>query len=346
MVRLAFILLSLIFLSGCSHADSATQELKEELHTYKVTSQMIQSSIDATGTVQADVEGGAKILSPLSGSVEAILVKVGESVKKGTPLVALRSSDATDAYSSYLSTSSQLKQAERTYQLNKQLFEIGAITKNDLLNSEAAFEQSKASNEGLKKKVSIYGSASPEGVGDTLFLKAPINGRVVDLQAHIGDRFDTNTALMTIANSHKIVIVANAFDTDIPNIKKGSFVTFSTDVFPDKNFKGFISAVSDIEDMDTKTVKVYIKPLTDTDLLKQNMFLNIKFQHAGKLLPTVPKTALIYREGKFFVRMKNKDQYDLSEVRPVRDVSEKMMAVEGIRENDEIVASAIDLEQP
>lgn len=346
MVRLAFIIISLVVISGCNRANSAKQELKEELNTYKVTSQMIQSSIDATGMVQADIEGGAKILSPLSGAVEDILVKAGDSVKKGSPLVAMRSSDATDAYSSYLSTSSQLKQAERTYELNKQLFEVGAVTKNDLLNSEAAYEQLKSMNDGLKKKLEIYGSASPEAMHDTLVLRAPITGRVADLQAHVGDRFDTSTALMTITNSHKIVIVANVFDTDVPNIRKGSTVTFLTDVFPDRAFKGVISGISDIEDMESKTIKVYIRLLNDTDLLKQNMFLKIKFQTGGKILPTVPKTALIYREGKFFVRMKNKDQYDLAEVRPVRDVSEKLMAVEGIKENDEIVYSAIDLEKP
>jgi hypothetical protein len=98
--------------------------------------------------------------------------------------------------------------------------------------------------------------------------------------------------------------------------------------------------------MDSKTTKVYIKPLSDTNLLKQNMFLRIQFKNGGKVLPTVPKTALIYREGKFFVRMKNKDQYDLTEVRPVREVSEKLMAVEGIKENDEIAYSAIDMERP
>ena len=76
------------------------------------------------------------------------------------------------------------------------------------------------------------------------------------------------------------------------------------------------------------------------------MFLRIKIHQGGRLLLTVPKTALVYRDGTFYVRLKHGDAYDLHEVRPVRDVSEKMMAVEGLQENDEIVYSAIGLEKP
>jgi membrane fusion protein, heavy metal efflux system len=346
MVRVTTLILTIAFLAGCNNAESTNKEPKEELRTYKVTFQKIQSSIDATGTVQPDLEGGAKILAPVQGLVTEVFVKAGDRVKQGDKLAVLRSSDATDAYSSYLGAMAQLKQAERTYDLNRQLFEVGAVTKNDLLNSESNYEQMKSLVDGLKKKLDIYGAVSPGGLQDQVVLKAPINGQIADIQAHIGDRFDSSTPLLTIANSHKIVIVANVFDTDMPSISKGSEVAFSTDIFPDKIFRGVISGVSDIEDVDSKTVKVYIKLLADTDLLKQNMFLKINFRHKDRNLPTIPKTALIYKEGKFYVRMKQNDQYELLEVKPVRDLSEGMMAVEGLKENAEIVYSAIEMEKP
>ncbi len=346
MARVTILVLLLALLAACGEAHSARLEPKEALHTYTVTSQKIQSSIEATGVVQPDLEGGAKILSPAAGAIEEVYVRAGDRVKKGAALASLRSSDATDAHANYLAALAQLKQAERTYELNKQLFEVGAVTKNDLLASEAAYEQVKSASEGLKMKMAIYGVDSPDGPRDKLVLHAPIDGTIVDLQAHIGDRFDTSTALMTIANPHRIVIVANLFDSDMPNIKKGSVVTFSTDVFPEMVFKGVVSGISDVEDADSKTVKVYIKPLGGTDMLKQNMFLRIKFYNGDRSLPTVPKTALVYKDGKFYVRMKQHDQYALYEVKPVREVSGNMMAVEGLKENDEIVYSAIDMERP
>ena len=118
--------------------------------------------------------------------VEKILVRIGDSVKQGTPLALVRSSDVSDAYAGHLSGLAQLKQAERSYELNKKLFESRAVTRNDLPTSEANYEQSKAAVEGLKKKLDIYGSSSKGGGQGTLTVRAPISGNVVDIQAHPG----------------------------------------------------------------------------------------------------------------------------------------------------------------
>lgn len=336
-----------IMLFGCSQGDPPRTEFKRQLQTYRVTSEKIQSYIEMTGTVQPDLEGGAKIVSPLQGVVERIFIKIGEGVKKGTSLAMLRSSEASDAYSSYLSTLSQLKQAERIYHLNKGLFEVGAITRNDLLNSEASHEQAKALSGGLKKKLDIYGASSEEAVHGQFIIKAPIDGHVVDIQAHIGDRFDTSTPLMVIANPQRVMVVANIYDTDLPRIPKGKKVTFSTDIFPDKNFNGIVSYISDVEDPDTKTIKAYIRILERGNLFKQNMFLKIKMLDGEKSLPVIPKTACLYKDGKFYVSLKKDGgKIELKEIKTIRDSSNKTMAVEGLSEGDEIIYSAIDLEKP
>jgi len=340
-----FIIFVFVF-CGCNKATPQKNEVKKSLSTYKVSSQKVQSYIEATGTIQPDTEGGAKILSPLQAAVEKVLVRIGDSVKKGTPLVSLRSSDVSDTHASYLSTTAQLRQAERMYNLNKQLFEIGAVTKNDLLTSEANYEQLKAVYEGLKNKLDIYGVSSQDSFQDKLVIKAPIDGYVTDIQAHIGDRFDTTTPLMTIANLNKLVVVANIYDIDMPRIKHGTEVVFYTDVFPDKSFKGIVSYISAQEDSDAKTVKTYIRLSDGRSLFKQNMFLRIKILEGEKMLPTLPKTAVIYREGKFYVNLKEGEQFTLREIKPVRDVSEKLMAVEGLTDGEEIAYSAIELEKP
>jgi len=341
----ALLICCFLLLMGCEKKVSPREESRKELKTCTVTVQKVPAYIEATGTVQPDLEGGAKVLSPLAGSVERIFVKIGDSVGRGTPLASLRSSDVSDAHASYLSTQAQVKQAERSYDLNKKLFEIGAVTRNDLLTSESNYEQTKALADGLKKKLDIYGSAGT-GMRDTLVLRSPIGGRVVDIQAHIGDRFDAATALMTVANPSRSLIVANIYDTDIGKFGKGTEVTFTADVFPQETFKGVITYVSDVEDADSKTIKTYIKPLSNSAPFKQNMFLKIRIQGGEKSLPVVCKDAIVYKDGKFYVRVKNKELFEQREVKPVRDVSDKLMAVDGVREGEVVASGAIDLEQP
>ncbi|MDD5167626.1 MAG: efflux RND transporter periplasmic adaptor subunit [Syntrophales bacterium] len=346
--RIAVSLLLMLFIpAGCSNTDNQPKkDVKLTPHIYKASILKVQGFIEATGTIQADLEGGAKIVAPVPGVVDKIFVKFGESVKAGAQLLSIRSTDVNDTYMSYQSSLSQLKQTERLYGLNKKLFEVGAVTKNDLLASEAGYEQAKAATQGLKNKLEIYGALSSKGFQDKLIIKAPISGYVADLQAHIGDRFDASSAMMIIANPNKVIVVANIYDTDIPKIHKGQEVSFYTDVFPDTLFKGSITYINDVEDMDSKTVKTYIAIADHKNYFKQNMFLKIKIFDKERFLSVIPKTALIYKNGFFYVNVKNKEQIELKEVKPIRDTSEKLMAVDGLKEGEEIVYSAIELEKP
>lgn len=346
MKSITVLIVFLLALAGCEKKEPPKKEAKQELKTCTVSTQKVEAFIEATGTVQPDLEGGAKILTPLAGSVEKIFVRVGGPVRRGTSLALVRSSDVSDAHSGYISALAQLNQAERSYKLNKKLFEIGAVTSNDLLTSEANYEQTKAAADGLKKKLDVYGSSAASGMRDTLTIRAPIDGRVVDIQAHIGDRFDTNTPLMTVANSSRSLIVANIYDTEIGKIRKGKEVAFTSDVFPQETFKGVVTYVSDVEDPDSKTIKTYIKPLSGTALFKQNMFLKIRIVAGERSLPVVAKSAIVFKEGKFYVQLNKSGKFEQREVKPVRDVSDKLMAVEGVQEGDVIACAAIDLEQP
>jgi len=345
MTLLPWIAAALLF-AGCTSTQEAKEKPPEKkIQTYRVTCQETSSSIQATGTIQPDIEGSAKIISNLAGTVEGIFVKVGDKVKKGDSLCAIRSPDVSDTYSNYLSNLSQVRQAERIYNLNKQLFEVGAVTKNDLLASETNYEQAKALSTALKKKLEIYGVTPESGFSDRLIVKSPMDGSVVEIQTHVGDRVDTTNVLMSVADPSKVVVVANIYDTDIVQIQQGREVTFYTDIFPNIAFKGLIKYISDTSDPDTKTVKTYIRILSDQGRFRQNMFLKIKIGNGRKKLPVVPKTALLYKEGKFSVYLRVEGRNELKEVKPVVDLADKFMAVEGLKEGDEVVLSAIELEK-
>jgi membrane fusion protein, heavy metal efflux system len=341
----------LCILWGCTKSeDPGKAEPKEKppeikIETYKVSSQEVTSSIEATGSIQPDIEGSAKVISTLAGTVENIYVKVGDRVMKGAPLASIRSADVSDAYTSYLSTLSQVKQAERIYNLNKQLFELGAITKNDLVNSEANYEQVKAVMEGAKRKLEIYGVNHESGFTDRHLVKSPMDGSVIDIQAHVGDRVDTSNPLMIVADPNKVMVVANIYDTEISNIHRGKDVHFSTDIFPNAIFKGVVTYISDASDPDSKTIKTYIRILGGPHLFKQNMFLKMNILNGKKRFPVIPKTALLYKDGKFTVFISSGGKYELKEVKPAFDVSEKLIAVEGLKDGDEVILSAIGLEK-
>ena len=347
-MRKVFLLLIIsCVLGGCSKSPNASEDMPPgKGETYKVFSQEVTSFIDATGSIQPDIAGSAKVMSYLPGTVENILVKVGDPVKKGDVLASIRSPEVSDAYSSYLSALSQVKQTERIYNLNRQLFETGAITKNDLIISEANYDQFKAVLEASKMKLEIYGVKPESGFSDKSTIKSPMNGTVVEIQAHIGDRTDTSNPILLLADPKKIMVVANIYDTDISGIHSGKQVDFYIDIHPNRLFKGVVFYISDISDADSKTVKTYIRITDDSShVFKQNMFLKMKILKSKKKLFVLPKTAMLYKDGKFIVFLAVGGGYKMQEIKPVQDVSEKLMAVEGVKEGDEVLLSAMSMEK-
>ncbi len=348
MRTLALAIVSCLLLSGCgSEASQPVEEVGTGAGTavYKVCSQKVETHLEATGTIQPDLEGGAKIVPAVGGVVQRILVKVGDPVKKGTPLITIRSADVSDAYAGYLSALAQLKQAERMANLDRELFEAGAVTKMDLLNAESAREQQKALAEGFRKKLEIYGVSPKGSFQDFLTINSPIEGYAADIQAHVGDRFDNSTGLMTIARPDRVVLVANVYDTLITRIANGRKVVFQTDVFPERSFNGSVTYISHMEDPDSKTVKVYIAVPNNDALFKQNMFLKVRIAGESISLPVVPTTAILYKDGDFYVHIRRAGKFEMAKVKPVMEVEGKFTMVEGVREGDEIACSAIELDK-
>lgn len=332
---------------SCSRRVEAKKEEHDDVKTCKVISREIQTFIEATGSIQGDLEGRANVISPLDGIVDRIFIRVGDRVRKGEPLVAIRSSGASDIYANYLTIQSQLRLAGRSYNLNKELHQFGAVTKNELISTEANYEQLKAVEEGFRKKLEICGIdfINNDSSQDCLTLKAPIEGVVVSIQTHIGERVDTTTSLMTVADPKKVLVVANVYDTDMEKIQKGSEVVFSTDIFPDREFKGVVTYVSDIVGVDSKTVKTYIQVPNSENLFKLNMFLKIKIADDKRLCQVIPKSSLLYKYGEFHAYVKEDRGCRLKKIKPISEVSEKLIAVEGLAGVDEIVLAAIDMEK-
>ena len=347
MAKIVALIAAVFILSSCAGTPESREGLDPErkIQTYKVSYEEVPSYLEATGSIQPDIEGSSKIISPLAGTIENIFVRVGDRVKKGDVLAVIRSTEVSDAYSNYLSNLAQLKQAERLYNLNMQLYEVGAITQNDLLNSEANYERTKALSGALRRKLEIYGVTSDQEFSDNLMIPSPMDGAVVEIPGHIGDRIDTANPIMKVADSRKVMVVASIYDTKIARVHKGKEVIFYTDTFSDTPFRGVVTYISDTSDVDTKTIKTYIRILNDQNLLKENMFLKLKIMNGSKKLPVVPKTALLYKDGRFKVYLKEGKEFGLKEVKPVFEGSAKLIAVEGLKEGDEIILSAIEEEK-
>jgi len=309
--------------------------LSNGVQTVEAVFEKVKDFIKAVAYVQPDREGVVKITSRLPGTVQSINVKLGDFVKKGQVLAVIKTPDTTDLYSQKIYLSAQLEQAMRLYKMKKELYEIGAIPKSDLIEAETNYKVLEAQLKGVEQKLKLLGG----GMGQ-ITIVAPLDGIVYQINAHVGDLVDQSTEILNIVRPGKILIVALVRPDVLQKLKVGDTISFYVSVYPEKEFKGIIKYISDVVDPDTRKVKVYIEPV-EKELFKINMFFEVKLILGEQIYAVIPQKALIYRNGKFYVYAIDGGKPIEKEVSFIKELENDKVAILGVKEGEEIILNPL-----
>lgn len=113
-------------------------------------------------------------------------------------------------------------------------------------------------------------------------VEAPISGIVgrtlLDKGANVlaGAGIASGTPLAILVNMDEMIVRLNVPEQDIPYLKKGLKAKVQVDAYPDENFPGEVSRVSEIVDPQTRTLPIEITISNGEHKLKSGMFSRIK----------------------------------------------------------------------
>ncbi|QID32546.1 efflux RND transporter periplasmic adaptor subunit [Pampinifervens florentissimum] len=342
MNRIALLLLALALVQSC-HTSQEEKEQKQVLQnpkTVEVKYEDIPSLIEVTGFVEPDKDGIVKISPRVQGVIQSINVNVGDRVGVGEVLAVVKAPDITDIYAQKISLTAQLANAERLYKLKEELYSIGAIPKSEVMDAETNYKVLKAQLQGLEEKLKLLG-----GKGGISEVRSPVSGIVYQIKAHVGDSVDTSTEILSIARPSRVLISALVQDKDASKIRVGDRVEFSISTFPGKKYTGKVKYVSDVVDPETRTVKVYIAPDNVEDF-RINMFFNVRIYMGKAKYAVIPESAILYKDGKFYVYVLENNKPILKEVSFIKKLEGKRVAVIGLEEGQRVITAPMLEEKP
>ncbi|MEZ0323767.1 MAG: efflux RND transporter periplasmic adaptor subunit [Hydrogenothermaceae bacterium] len=337
-----YVLLVATFIFSCreeSHTNIQTQKIQYKTIYPDTQHSEILKIFPAVVSFQPD--SVASVLPAISGQIDAIYVKVGDYVKKGQKIVKIKATDTTDIQSNYYSVKTQLIEAKRIYELNKKLFEVGAIPKNDLIQSETNVKQLEAVLKGLEEKQRLL------NIKDftQAYIESPMDGVIYEIDSTVGSRIspDSQFPIVKIANKEKFIVVANVYEKDIPLLSKGDKVKIVTSDINREEINGEVIYISDVLDPESRTVKVYIKP-EKTDKLKANAFVEVKLIKKLDNFLSIPKKAILFKNNHFYVFVENPDgSITKKEVYIVSDSSDNNYSiVKGVNPEDKLILDPIN----
>lgn len=260
------------------------QLLSSDIITAKA--ERYQPSVTITGTLQAS--DTATVQSTVSAKVQQVLVKVGQTVKKGQPLVRLDNQDSENqlaqAQADVASAEAQAQVSAELAQKNKALLDQGFVSEMEYKRSLAEAKAGQAAVKAKKAQLSIVQKQS----NDTLIV-ATADGVIASRQVENGQVISPNQALMTIVNPNKLEFSANV-PSETQAITVGQSVPF-TIANSTHQFVGQVSRIAPEIDPLTRQLPIFIavQPEQNGQTLKAGMFATGQLEYGqiqvGVLIP-------------------------------------------------------------
>lgn len=222
--------------------------------TIAVTEGTISSSTLLTGTVTASQEQYV-YYDASKGTQARATVSVGEQITKGQQLVQY---DNTTAQATYDTAVRNLNKIGRQIDYLKTYGSLPATTSTDATNDEATTQQSANYQQQLQDLNDSYADAQSEvnkakqALNETIIV-SDVSGTVVEVNNDIDPSSKNSQVLVHVATEGQLQIKGTLTEYDLANLKTGQNVKIKSKVFPDKEWNGTISYISNYPNQATNT---------------------------------------------------------------------------------------------
>jgi membrane fusion protein, heavy metal efflux system len=250
--------------------------------------------VPAPGRVTVDESRAAPVFSPVAGRVERISVSLGQAVRSGDRVVAVRSSLVPELLRDVASTREILTLKTVAAQRMKDLVGLHAVPEKELELAETEQREADLALQAAQGKLRSLRVSEADG-GGLFWVKAPRAGIVVDRRGLVGQEAgpDRTDPLLVVADLSEVVVIADVLETDASGLGPGQTARVTSLSLPPEGLPGKLVHVGDIVDPVRRTVAVRILVSNSSHALRPNAFVRVTFQAAGEKRVIVPAEAVV-----------------------------------------------------
>lgn len=326
---------------------SDAQMKRFDIQTIKLTKNNFKHRLTVPGQIALNENNITHVVASVPGTVKEIFKGLGEPVKIGEPIAALKSRDMAEAKSSYISAHKNLELQKNLYDRDEKLFKQKIKAEVQFVQMRNLYENSKILVEQTKQKLLALGMTEdiiqqlPKQTTplNLYTIESPIDGKIIERHITLGEVVSGDRQVFVIANLDTVWVSLAIPAEDLHKIKKDQNV----EIFVHQGEQvcsGTIMYVSPVINEDSRTGQAIIQldnkkgELHPGDFVKaqvivseQSSFLNL------------PNSTIQRIDGKSVVFVKTSEQ--IFEARPIEikgsDKAEFIEIMGGLKEGDEII---------
>lgn len=249
-----------LMLISCSQSETKSVEEAVKVRIVDVDETAVGNVKNYSGTVVE--EKGVSVSFATVGTVQKVLVSVGDKVKKGQLIAVL---DDEVMRQSHEAANVSLKQAEDAYGRMKQLKDSNSLAEIQWIEIESKLKQAQAAEAIARKSLS------------DCMLYAPESGVVADKMVEAGQNVTMGMPVIKLVDIRRVKVKVAVPETEIANIKEGMTV----DVFVaalQKHVSGKVTERGVSANPLTRTYDVYALVENETQELLPGMICEVGFR--------------------------------------------------------------------
>lgn len=344
-MRILFTIILATLLLSCSEQAVTTEKAIRPIAWTKVTESSLQQLRTLSGIV-ASVES-TSLSFEVTGKVESVDVKLGDTVQKGQLLAQLnhRSFELSSksAQAQLDKANSSLVEAKNGFTRYSQLIKQGLVSQSGFDNAKANYQSSKSAVSVAQAQLDI----AKKNLQDSTLI-APYNGIITKRLIEPSQQISTGQAAFEIEGKHGLEVNVMVPETLIKELKHNTIIPVRFSVLTQTKMFGRIAEIG------TRAEAANAFPVTivlqeDNPLLRAGMTAEVDFVFEGEgktgyqgVTISVPFTALragVNQKSYVFVYDQKKQVVNRRQVQTENVLNNIALISSGL-ENDEIIAIA------
>jgi cobalt-zinc-cadmium efflux system membrane fusion protein len=343
---------SLVLVAGCERNETPVKApgSKADSAAAPVQIPAVQSqflTVEAVGTSQTfdmlalpgrvtfQPKAQSAVGAMVAGRVVALLVRAGEIVKAGAPLLTIESADAAAARATLDQATTRQAAAENVFARQVDMVEKGVGLELEKQEAESRLKEARVEHARARHAADLIGA----GQGMRVTVRAPADAVVMTIRAAVGASVAPGgDALVELGDPSRLQVVAQVAESDLRRIAVGQEAEVELPALATR-VAARVENFSPRVDPESRRAQVYLTLAKRTDGLRAGMLAQIALRVGADAGIAVPVSAVLIKDGKrHVVYLARPDgSFVVRDVQTGRSRDGRVVILQGLSAGDRVV---------
>lgn len=275
--------------------------------------------------------------APVAGRVSAVHVSPGDTVIVGAAIATLVSPGASTIRLEHDNARVEWNIASLEAKRQQQMLDKGVGVHVEKELADAQLHQAKQALANAHRAMAFLG----DGKHDTVILRAPVNGTVIERNVSVGAEVDpSRDPLFRIGNPNALRVVAELPERQLARIKPGASVSIQVSTQPTV-LKGKVERVNNVLNRDTHRGQVFIRFDDNTASLAPGMMARAAIAVSDDDSLSIPLSAVLIKNDNHSVVYVQTDSglFEARDVALGQPANGQIAVLSGLQSGEQIVVS-------